>query len=96
LIGLGIFRDTIGNPTNMADIIPVDIVSRQILLSIPYCVESRKPLLVTHCASSSLNPVTWSNFFANTTKYMNNFPYEKRVGPASFTLHKSEASFMSA
>jgi hypothetical protein len=80
----------------MADIVPVDTVSRQILLSIPYCVESRAPLLVSHCASSATNPTTWNNFFANTTRYMNNFPYERRVGPASFTMHKSESSFLSA
>ena len=28
LVGLGVFKDAIGNPNNIADIIPVDFVSR--------------------------------------------------------------------
>jgi len=27
---------------------------------------------------------------------MNNFPYEKRVASASFTMHKTEAAFLTA
>jgi len=38
LIGLGVLRDMPGNADFIADIVPVDFVSRHILLSIPYII----------------------------------------------------------
>jgi len=38
IVGLGILRDMPGDKNHMADIVPVDCVSRQILISIPFAV----------------------------------------------------------
>ena len=38
LVGLGVLRDLPGNSALIADIVPVDFVSRHILVSIPYLV----------------------------------------------------------
>lgn len=87
MTGMGILRDLPGNPTNIADIIPVDYCARQILVAIPYLLHANEPLLITACTSSSLNPTTWNAFFQAVTKYQNQAPYENRAGVASLTLH---------
>ena len=71
---------------------PVDFVSRHILLSIPFIIHQNSTLLITSCTSSSLNPTTWSQIAFSLTKYQNQFPYEKRVRPAALNLHKSETA----
>jgi fatty acyl-CoA reductase len=38
IVGLGILRDIPGDSSHMADIVPVDCVSRQLLVSIPFVV----------------------------------------------------------
>lgn len=76
LVGLGIFRDVLGNPSHIADIIPVDQVAKQILVSVPYQFTNQLPLFVTHASTSSLNPNTWNHFFTACTEYQNDFPYE--------------------
>lgn len=96
LIGLGIFKDCMGNPNGMADIIPVDFVCRQILLSIPYVVQRGEKLLVSHCCSSNINPNTWEKFFLSLTEYQNNFPYDNRAGEAVFRMHTSASAFRKA
>lgn len=93
IVGLGILRDIPGNGSFMADIIPVDHVARQILVSVPYLMAKGEPLLITHCTSSSLNPTTWQNFFNDCIKFQNQNPYEKRAGVASLTIHKSRRSY---
>jgi nucleoside-diphosphate-sugar epimerase len=89
IVGLGILRDMPGDRNHMADIVPVDCVSRQILISIPFAVTHQMPLMISHCTSSSLNPTNWQIFFENLTKYQNQFPYEQRAASASLTMHKS-------
>ena len=89
LVGLGIFRDVMGNPSHIADIVPVDFVARQILVSVPFMCQYQLPLFVSHASTSSLNPTTWQQFFDSCTTYQNDFPYEKRAGPAALTMHRS-------
>jgi hypothetical protein len=60
----------------MADIIPVDYVARQILVSIPYIVARGDKTMITHCTTSSVNPTTWHNFFTECCRYQNQNPYE--------------------
>ena len=58
-----------------ADIIPVDSVTKQILVSIPYLVKSYRQsggqinFFITSCSSSSLNPLQWKSFFDYMTQY---------------------------
>ena len=75
IVGMGILRDLPGKRDNIADIIPVDFVTRHILASAAYLDAQNQAngqrLLVTHCASSSVNPCTWNTFFTSVTKYQN-------------------------
>jgi fatty acyl-CoA reductase len=87
LIGLGIMRDVPGISSHMADIVPVDIVARHILTSLSYVAHHGLPLYISNCTSTSSNPTTWRAFFDALTEYQNRFPYEKRAGYASLTMH---------
>jgi len=70
-VGLGILRDLPGVPEHIADIVPVDYIVRQILVSIPFILAQKGSLFITHCTSSSTNPMTWNTFFRAITKYQN-------------------------
>lgn len=67
MVGLGILKDIPGHGDSLCDIIPVDYVAKQVLVSLAFaCSESRKNegfMLITHCTSTSSNPVTWKTFF---------------------------------
>lgn len=65
LIGLGIMRDIPGNSSFMADIIPVDIVARQMLTALAYVDHNRLPLFISNSTSSSMNPTTWGTIFSS-------------------------------
>ena len=41
-VGLGVMRDVPGNPESFFDCIPVDIVSKQLLASVPFTVDRAK------------------------------------------------------
>jgi len=58
----------------------------------PQCLSSDK-VLVVHSSSSANNPITYSKFFKAVTKYQNNFPYEKRAGPATLTIHRNPLKY---
>ena len=49
--------------------------------------------MISHCTSSSVNPVTWKTYFDQLTEYQNKDPYGKRVGKASLKFHKSMSSY---
>ena len=55
---LGIINYVCGDGDNIADLIPVDIVSNLILTS--SAIYSKTPgLQVIHCGTSHLNPISW-------------------------------------
>ena len=93
LVGLGIMRDLRGIPGAFLDVVPVDLVVKQILQSIVnLAVQYResagqKNVLVSHASTSALNPVTLKAFFRDLAEYQNKFPYEKRAGKAHFVVH---------
>jgi len=72
-VGLGVLRDMRGNGKLIADLVPVDFVVRQLLVTIPYLINQVSAggpsILISHCTTSVLNPCTWNNFFAGVTKY---------------------------
>ena len=39
IAGLGLLRELPGNKYNVGDLIPVDIVTNQVIVSIPHCVQ---------------------------------------------------------
>ena len=90
-VGLGVMRDTLGNPESFLDVIPVDYVARQLLVAIAYGryralqTQGREDLLVVQSTTSASNPVSAGKFFSEIIKYQNNFPYEKRAGAPSLT-----------
>lgn len=96
LIGLGVMRDIPGNSSYMADIVPVDIVARQMLTALAYVDHNRLPLFISNSTSSSMNPTTWGMIFSSMVTYQNQFPYEKRAGAAALTMHSSESSYLAS
>lgn len=42
MTGLGMMRDIIGNGDNLIDVIPVDYIARQIIVSIPTLVKKNR------------------------------------------------------
>ena len=95
MVGLGVLKDVEGRGDGTADVIPVDYVAKQILVSVPYLVQRNQQtkgqanLLITQCATSSDNPTSWANFFNSVITYQNNFPYNNRAGAASLTFHST-------
>jgi hypothetical protein len=67
MVGLGILKDIPGHSDSLCDIIPVDYVARQVLVSLAFASSEAKKtkgfLMISHCTSTSTNPVTWKTFF---------------------------------
>lgn len=63
--GIGIVNYIHGKKDNIADLIPVDIVSSSIIVGT--ALQANKPeLKIFHCASSHRQPITWDGFKENT------------------------------
>jgi hypothetical protein len=79
LAGLGLLREIPGDPNNIGDIVPVDIVTNQIIASIPYThqqfLKSKSSLCINHCATSSINPVVWREVMDYLSAYWKRSPY---------------------
>jgi len=99
MAGLGLMRDVIGKGDNVSDVIPVDYIARQIIVSIPTLVRKNREtqgaakLFISHCTSSSLNPISNRDLFNHITYQQNKSPYEKRVNKAEVTFHSNAISF---
>jgi hypothetical protein len=102
LVGLGILTQIPCKQDAFVDIIPVDYVVKQILISIPYLAKSNREsggktnFFITSCSTSSQNSLQWREFFDYMTRYQNMFPYEKRAGPAQITLHPTQQAYQFA
>ena len=59
MIGLGIIKEVKGNPNNIGDTIPVDIVCANIIVATAFNMK-KNGLPVYHIGSSDRNPVPWS------------------------------------
>ena len=98
-VGLGVMKDTPGNPDSTFDAIPVDYVARQLLVSIAFAKsqalnsQGRETLFILQSATSGANPITAMKFFKDMITYMNNFPYEKRAGVAQLTMHRDPVAY---
>jgi hypothetical protein len=58
---VGVLNYVNSKEDNIADIIPVDLVSNAIIVSSAMCAD--KPgLTIVHSNSSNVNPVTWGNY----------------------------------
>lgn len=99
LTGLGILRDMTGNENNIADVIPVDYVAKQLLVQTAFAhnlyrsSQGQKNYFLTHCGTSSVNPVNWKYYLESLISYQNDFPYDKRVGKSSLVLHRTDQSY---
>ena len=102
LIGLGILTQMPCKQDAFVDIVPVDVVTKQMLVSIPYYIQvyreskNQQHFFITSCSTSSLNPIQWRSFFDYMIQYQHMFPYDKRAGPAQLTLHETEAQYQLA
>ena len=74
-VGMGVLKDCPGNPEYFLDVIPVDTVARQLLVSIPYAVHQARlsggenRLLVSQVSTSALNPIAVQAFFNHVVEY---------------------------
>lgn len=75
LIGLGILKDMTGNENNIADVVPVDFVGKQVLVQVAYAAylyrhsAGKDNHFLTHCATSSVNPVNWKYYLDSLISY---------------------------
>ena len=73
--GIGVVNYIHGKSSNIADLIPVDIVANSIIAGT--AVQANKPeLKIMHCASSHRKPVTWGEFKKYTFEYIKIQPYQ--------------------
>ena len=100
IAGHGILRDLPLNPKLIGDQIPVDFVSNQLLVSIPFLVkqfrETNNPLLITHSCSSSTNGLTWGDTTSILVKHWERDPYEKAVMKPVMRAHTTDKSWQLA
>lgn len=58
LSGIGMLKYLHSNPNSIVDIIPVDIVSDEVIVTGAICA-NLKQLSVFNCGTSNRNPVVW-------------------------------------
>jgi hypothetical protein len=74
--GIGIVNHVKGNPNNIGDLIPVDLVADFILMGACYGAK-KGGKNIFHCCSSERNPVTWGFCSQIVQKYWRENPSEK-------------------
>ena len=80
--GMGVINFIHGKTSNIADLIPVDIVSNLIIVSTAQ--QAKKPeLKVIHCSSSNRRPITWGEYKIYVFDYLKNNPYNIQAFPPS-------------
>ena len=76
--GIGIVNYIHGKRENIADLIPVDIVSSSIIVGT--AIQANKPeLKIYHCASSHRQPITWGGFKDYTFEFLKVQPYQMQI-----------------
>jgi hypothetical protein len=76
--GIGIVNYIHGHANNLADLIPVDIVSSSILVGT--ALQANKPeLKLYHCSSSHRRPLTWGEFKNYTFEFLKIQPYQMQI-----------------
>lgn len=58
LSGIGMLKHIHVNPNVIGDIIPVDVVADEVIVTGAFCA-SNQELNIFNCATSSRNPTTW-------------------------------------
>jgi fatty acyl-CoA reductase len=88
--GLGQLKDMTGNLANIGDLIPVDMVANQSLLSIAQyrkmTVGPNQPLII-HCATSNRKPITWREVIFYLSLYWRRSPYEKQFSKPNVNFY---------
>jgi len=97
LAGLGLLRELPGDPLNIGDIVPVDLVTNQIIASIPQASaqarQGKGVLYVNHCATSNVNPVNWKEVMEHLEAYWKRSPYESRIATPSVRMIKNQSMY---
>jgi glycerone phosphate O-acyltransferase/fatty acyl-CoA reductase len=91
-VGLGLMKYSIGNPSNIGDQIPVDYVSNAVIVAAARFVNCPE-VVVIHCGTSALNPVTWGQCADVIVNFWNKSSLEKRFSRSKFTMTKSKRTY---
>lgn len=75
---IGIVREVFAKKKLVSDQVPVDYVSNFILVASAVGA-AKKGLNLYHCASSSVNPLTWRATRDYMYEYFQKFPSEKKL-----------------
>lgn len=93
--GIGIINWVHGHGDNLADLIPVDIVSNIIVAGT--ALQAGDPCLrVVHSTSSQRNPLRWGPFRDYTMEYLQHQPYEMQAFKPSITFIPNKKVLMGA
>ncbi|EAS00429.1 male sterility protein (macronuclear) [Tetrahymena thermophila SB210] len=89
LSGIGMLKYIHANRNAIGDVVPVDVVSDQIIVTGALCANLRD-LSVFNASTSSRNPMLWEVSERNTVQYWRANPPEKRLGSCEAQLIKDE------
>lgn len=89
LSGIGMLKYLHANSNNIGDIIPVDIVSDEVIVTGALCANTND-LNVFNCGSSSKNPMLWGLSKKQTMLYWTMNPPEKRLSKPNIRLIKND------
>ena len=76
--GMGLVNFVHGKKTNIADLIPVDIVSNMIIVGTAHHANI-KELKIIHSSSSNRRPITWNEYKEYVFEYLKNNPYDIQI-----------------
>lgn len=90
LSGIGMLTHIHVNPNLIGDIIPVDVVSDEVIVCGALCA-SNNELNIFNCSTSSRNPMTWKISQKRAIAYWKLNPPEKRLQQITVKLLENES-----
>lgn len=89
LSGIGMLKHIHANPNAIGDVVPVDVVSDEVIVTGAICANA-KDISVFNCGTSSRNPMIWEISRKQTELYWSLNPPEKRLSKPRPQLIKDE------
>lgn len=88
-VGLGIIKEVRGNPNNIGDTIPVDVVVANIIVATATNLR-KNGLPIYHVGSSDRNPITWAKARQVVTQFWNSNPSISRVSKSDLVYNQND------
>lgn len=76
MVASGVSKFLIGNKFVRADLVPVDLVANQIIVSTAF-QSGKNSLAIVHSNTSHANPLTWYKYSIYTLNYCKTNPFDQ-------------------